>query len=39
MTKVVTCYDAGLHVQVVIEFCEEHPDGAYEDLLNKIAVS
>jgi DNA (cytosine-5)-methyltransferase 1 len=24
--------------KVVIEFCEENPDGAYEDLLNKIEV-
>ena len=23
---------------MVIEFCEENPDGVYEDLLNKIEV-
>ena len=27
-----------INVQVVIEFCEESPEGAYEDLLNKIEV-
>ena len=24
---------------MVIEFCEENPNGAYEDMLNKIEVS
>ncbi len=28
----------GLAIQVVIEFCEDNPEVAYEDLLNKIEV-
>ena len=30
--------DSHMTSQVVIEFCEENPDGTYEDLLNKIEV-
>ena len=30
--------DCHMISQVVIEFCEQNPDGTYEDLLNKIEV-
>ena len=29
---------APMALQVVIEFCEESPNGSYEDMLNKIQV-
>ena len=33
-----TSCDCHVISQVVIEFCEQNPDGTYEDLLNKIEV-